>query len=359
MLSIYRRHSPNCPQKSRRYKRCSCACWTEGTIDGKYLRRSLRTRSWERAQKTVQNLENGDQVVRVTLKHACDSFIGDAKSRGLREPSIYKYTFLFGKLNDFAENEDLKYLNEFDVETLRRFRETLPNKNFAARNKTENLRALFRFCHQAGWIKTNPGAMLKSPKVTSLPTEPFTKDQMTNILTACDGYEGSNRLTLKAFVLLLRHSGLRIRDAVTLRRDAISDGKLFLYSAKTGVPVRLPLPPEVLAALEALPKVGDCYFWSKVGLPKTRVANFQGMLTTVFTTAKVSGGHAHRFRDTFAVELLLKAIPIERVAALLGNTPAVAARHYSPWIAARQEQIEEDIRSTWKIDTDKNTYSSS
>jgi integrase len=34
----------------------------------------------------------------------------------------------------------------------------------------------------------------------------------------------------------------------------------------------------------------------------------------------VLGGHAHRFRDTFAVELLLAGVPIDRVYVLLGHS---------------------------------------
>jgi integrase/recombinase XerD len=244
----------------------------------------------------------------------------------LREASPYKYRLLFRKLKDFAKAEALTYLSDFDVDTLRRFRSTLPNRNYAARNETENLRALFRYAHQAGWMKDNPGRMLKSPKVTAPPTEPFTKDEMARILAARDSYKGRNARMLKTFVLLLFHGGLRIRDAVTLRRDAVVDSKLFLYSAKTGVPVRLPLPSDVLTVLEALPMTGTTSFGVSGENPKTRVANFQTMLASVFKSVGATRGHAHRLRDTFAVNLLLAGIPIERVETLLGNTPAVAAR---------------------------------
>jgi integrase len=35
---------------------------------------------------------------------------------------------------------------------------------------------------------------------------------------------------------------------------------------------------------------------------------------------KFAEGHAHRFRDTFAVELSLAGVPLERVSILLGHT---------------------------------------
>jgi integrase len=53
--------------------------------------------------------------------------------------------------------------------------------------------------------------------------------------TAARGRDNARRL--KALVLLLRYSGMRIGDAVKLTTDRISGRKLFLYTQKTGVPV--------------------------------------------------------------------------------------------------------------------------
>jgi integrase len=63
---------------------------------------------------------------------------------------------------------------------------------------------------------------------------------------------------------------------------------------------------------------------------------------------RVPPGHAHRFRDTFAVELLKAGVPMERVSVLLGHSSIkVTEKHYSPWVRARQEQLEADVRRTW------------
>jgi integrase len=43
-------------------------------------------------------------------------------------------------------------------------------------------------------------------------------------------------------------------------------------------------------------------------------------LSSLFTLAKGSGGNAHRFRDSFAVELLPAGVPLERVSVLLGHS---------------------------------------
>jgi integrase len=83
-------------------------------------------------------------------------------------------------------------------------------------------------------------------------------------------------------------------------------------------------------------------------LPKTIVADWQRTLRRLFELAGVEGGHAHRFRDTFAVELLLKGVPIDQVAVLLGHSSVkITAKHYSPWVKARQEQLEAAVREAW------------
>jgi integrase/recombinase XerD len=129
----------------------------------------------------------------------------------------------------------------------------------------------------------------------------------------------------------------------------LPEGKLFLRTAKTGTTVRVPLPPVCLESLAAIPKDGPRYFWSGKGLPKTRVANYQHLLTKLFDKAEIVGGHAHRFRHTFAIELLLAGVPIERVSILLGHQNIrVTQKFYSAWIQARQDQLEEDVKRTWQ-----------
>jgi integrase len=56
-------------------------------------------------------------------------------------------------------------------------------------------------------------------------------------------------------------------------------------------------------------------------------------------------------RDTFAVELLLAGVPLDRVSVLLEHQSIrVTERHYAPWTASRQEQLERDLRASWTDD---------
>jgi integrase/recombinase XerD len=65
----------------------------------------------------------------------------------------------------------------------------------------------------------------------------------------------------------------------------------------------------------------------------------------------VEKGHAHRFHDTFAVDLLLAGIPMERVSVLLGHhSLRVTEKHYAPWVRSRQLQLESDLATAWSRD---------
>jgi len=84
---------------------------------------------------------------------------------------------------------------------------------------------------------------------------------------------------------------------------------------------------------------------------KTIDGDRQGRLLDLATPAKVPNLHAHRFRNKFSVELLLKGVPLERVSILLGHSSVkVMEKHYSPWIRERQEQAEADVKRTWARD---------
>jgi len=257
----------------------------------------------------------------------------------------------------FAEmNERLRGLTiqSLTVNDLAKYREAWKMSPVTARKKLERLRTFFRFSIDRGWITKNPATVLKPPKGDFLPTLPFSKEEMEKVLLATEVYSKKGiygedqKKRIKAFVLLLRYSGLRIRDAVTLTRERIKDGKLFLYTQKTGTPVRLPLPEELLAALYAFTHYGDYFFWSGNGNPKSAVGDWQRSLRTLFDAAGVKGGHAHRFRDTFAVDLLSNGVPIDQVSILLGHSSVkTTEKHYAPWVKARQDQLEISVKKIW------------
>ncbi len=144
------------------------------------------------------------------------------------------------------------------------------------------------------------------------------------------------------------YTGLRVRDVVTLKKDRIKNGKLFLRTAKTGTDVFCPLPQVVIETLDQIGSENGYYFWSGQSKPKSAVGNYQRALKTLFGLAGVPRVHAHLFRHTFATEMLLAGNSLETVAALLGHTSTrVTERSYSHWIRGRQEKLKEAVKNSW------------
>jgi integrase/recombinase XerD len=68
----------------------------------------------------------------------------------------------------------------------------------------------------------------------------------------------------------------------------------------------------------------------------------------LFKLSGVPNAHAHRYRDSFAIGLLQAGMPMERVSLLLGHQSIrVTEKHYAPFVKARQEHSEADVRKTW------------
>jgi integrase/recombinase XerD len=359
MLTIYRRHLKSCEHKNegRKYRRCHCPLWVDGFLRGVEIRKSLELRDWEKAQRRIREWEAEGVLIEetaanVSVERTQTDFLKDAAARGLRQSTLKKYNVLLKQLAEFAAVEGLLFIKQFDLAALRRFRESWADKGISALKKLERLRAFFRFVHESGWIEENFARRLKNPKVKDAPTLPFTQQQMIDILAACENYAGDQH-RLRAFVLLMRYSGMRIGDTAACARDRLDGRKLFLYTHKTDVPVCVVLPELVIEALKSMPPISEQYFfWTGEGTKETVSGNWRRSLRKLFSLAGVAKGHPHRFRDTFAVELLLAGVPLEQVSALLGHSSIrVTEKHYAPWVRARQAQLEASLERAWAQDS--------
>jgi integrase len=174
-----------------------------------------------------------------------------------------------------------------------------------------------------------------------------------------DCHERGTRL--KALTLLMRWSGLSILDATKLERERLSknedgDDQIFLYRAKTGVPVFVVIPADVATALRDLPNSNPRYFfWSGNRDLRSGAKALQRSYWKLFLLAdlKLRDGtpkrcHPHMFRDTFAVELLLAGVPMDQVSLLLGHSSVkITERHYTPFCKARQQQLTVSVKMAW------------
>jgi integrase/recombinase XerD len=350
MLHLKRRHLPTCKHTKINAK-CMCPIWVDGMEDGKRVRYSLDMFSWEEASKRLLEITTGSDKKESTIKDAADDFLLDCKRRELKESGLKKYRELLSQIKVYYANRAITTVRALDTAAVRTFMHSWKESSLVQGKKIERLRTFFRYCEEQGWIENNPATKIKKPKVTNKPVVPFTAEQVEAILAAVDqypernSYGHNNRARMKAFVLTLRYTGLRIGDTVKLSRAQVSNGRVLLHTQKTGAPIYLPLPKVLLDALEAIQTDSAYYFWTGTG-GKGSLNTWDYAFRQLLKLAEVKG-HAHMFRHTLAIELLEQGIPVEHVAAILGNSPAIVYRHYSPWVQSRQNALDAAIKQLW------------
>jgi len=411
LLSVFTRHSTTCRfSRDRACRRCNCPKWVGGQVNGYYFRQSAKTRQWAEAEEVRVKLEEalikglppfGTAVAagsappiptpadppsasrtevpeprvpkprpRVTVAQAVEAYLADAVSRSVETSTLKKLETIFRKqFLAWTRVEGIEYLDELELDTLLNFRNTWEDGPLAKQKKQSRVIGFFWACVRRRYLTENPAIGLGKIKVVQIPTDYFPTDEFERIIAATyirrgdrgGGDVKANQTRLRTMTLLMRWSGLRIRDAVTLERHRLNGDSLLLYQAKTGTPVYVPLPPQVVEALENIPpgpKPNPRYFfWSGNGEPKSAVADWQRSYRRLFKSADIRTAdgerkrcHPHMFRDTFAVEMLLAGVPLDQVSLLLGHASVkITEKSYAPFVKARQVQLQESVRNAWKI----------
>jgi site-specific recombinase XerD len=353
MLVLWRRHEKRCKyaDNGRDHLKCHCPIWIDWRIGGKRIRKPIGTRDWQNAQRISRDMEatgipsNGAPL---TIEEAYQKFIADLTARSLRPSTIRKHELMQRKLQTFCERHGYIFLRQLGIDQVREFRNTWKLNPRTAAKSLERLRSFFKFCVDSEWIEKNPAKAIKSAKVEDADVLPFNESEVKKILKACETFNGNSE-RIKALTELMLGSGLRIGDAATISRDKFvkdRDGwKLELRTAKTGVSVFMPLQKQIVDAIQRLP--GKYPFWSGESTPANCTSVWQEAYRKLFKHAGITG-HPHRFRHTFAKNLLVNEVPLETVSLLLGHRKlAITEKHYARFVPERQALIESQVRKTW------------
>jgi integrase len=304
---------------------------------------SLNLASWDAAAKLILSWESAGTTKiteKVTVPEAITRYIADCEARRLKTSTLRPIRVLLGNLGTFAMTRNLVSMASFSVSDLREFRETWTTWGPLVQLKNvERLRAFFRFCVQCKWITESPAQFIKPPRVDPTEVTVFTPAELQKI------HATIKRPIMKAFVLVLEHTGLRISDAVQLRKQDIVDGKLCIRTEKTSATVWLPLPPNLVTALDQI-KTTEYYFWTGESKLSTVIGSKRRGIDKLLTRAGVEG-NPHKFRHTLATNLLGNGTSSAIVAKILGNSPKVVEKYYDHWVPARQAQLEAELQKTW------------
>lgn len=371
VITIFVRHSPGCKYAGDEFtKRCNCRKHFRWSFDGKQHRKQAGTRSWAEAEENKAKLAaqlSGkapapEHPRGQTITQAVEVFLQDKKNQDVTPKVLAKYKRELARLRAYSEGRGIFVVSGLTKELLTGYASTWPEAYPASSTRSrvrDRLSTFLRYCFQAEWLPRIP--RLSSVKVEQAPTMPLSPKEYTHLLDttyATFADEPGRGARVRALIQLMRWSGLAIRDALTLKREEIThDKSAGLYSIvtsrqKTGTHVSVPIPPDVAREVLAVANGNAvCMFWSGNGDEESATKNWAKYLARLFDDAKITSGHmrSHRLRDTFAVDLLQKGVPLEEVSKLLGHESIkTTEKSYAKWIKARQDRLNSLVIGTWK-----------
>lgn len=324
-----------------------------GSVKGKKVYQSLRTQfkdvAGERARDLERELWSGIRVRPLPWSEFLREFLSwigpHVKPATLRKYEFVTYrfgAFLTRRNQDAVQSVTPAAISDYIRERALDLHPT--RKIFVGpegiKSDLRILRRTFSYAVKAGYLQANPVTV---PRINSQPgdTQPFSDEEVSRMLSDA---EVKRRPWLRAVLLTFLGTGLRISDVIHLTKKAVnlSAGVITFRTRKRGVPVGIPMHPELQAAISAhLEQLTSGQRESPWLFPTSTgraPISLDAYLRRLWKRCGIENAHAHRFRDTFAVRLLAAGASLYDVAKLLGITVAVAERHYSPYTQELQER---------------------
>lgn len=253
------------------------------------------------------------------IQQAINAFLDYAANMHGQESLTYKaYGTKLKNLMRWAERYDVSTLRDFNREKATRYVSFLCS-DFAPKTAREIIRVSKQFCKWAGetfemddW---NPMAFVKAPKVPKRKKDFWTPEQVDKILRAAPSPE------FRLFWALMAFAGLRHAEACSFGPSSITeDGHLHVIG-KGDKEAFLPISNRLKAEIDRYGTLSEGMFFK----PEFKYSRSNDTLrNAVEASGIVSSGEAtnHRFRHSFASNLLRASVPVPATARLMRHSDA-------------------------------------
>jgi integrase/recombinase XerD len=372
-VTVNVRHKNACPSAGRGgfYHKCDCPKFLRYSFGGKQHNFAAGTRSWDQAEirakeKQVQLESDVDTTIRhgsekKTIKEAVEVFLTSKESEGIGSDAFAKNRRELERFELFMSERSRFYPGDIRLEDLVGYRAGWEGVYKSSQTRAmvqTRLRGFLRFCVDNEWMTRLP--KLKPIKVDEVPTLPLSESEYDRLLQMVPKlFDEAKAPKVRALIQLMRHSGLAIRDAVTLERsEIVFDPKLEQHRIvtsrqKTGTHVSVMIPPAVAKEVLSVLNGNERYvFWNTgTGLEQSAVTNWQHDLRRLFrgTFGEKTDFTPHCLRDTAAMGWLSRGMRMEVVSKMLGHTSIkTTEKSYAKWDTRRQDNLDSELMATWE-----------
>jgi len=355
-ITIYRRHSADCPEKDDRYApRCGCPLsfqfnWKQAStaLDGKKLKRgqnkwTANTRSWSEAQtnakkleKDLENLLQGKTVRHgITVEAAVKEWLEFREKNRLTNT---KPNLMGQKLIEWCENNGVLLLTAITTDRVMKFRMSLPFRTGDSSSLKVHwavINGFFSWAQGMGYIDTNPiPTSRQNPqfaiRYAKKEVKPPTKKQIEKVLATATG-------RVKLLAQLMRETAMALVDAQKFDPATLEDGTLIRNNRhKTHERFRVRISSSLAKQLEAL---------GSPAFPGT-YREWRERLYKVFREAGVKMT-PHGFRHFRISEWLAQGVSVADVSKWVGTSEKEIRKTYEHWIKEAEDRLDEVQKQAW------------
>ena len=176
----------------------------------------------------------------------------------------------------------------------------------------------FGWLHREGMLKSNPIANIGAIKSKKKVKDTYSDVDIELMKSAC------KTIRDKALISFMLSTGCRISEIINLNRSDVDLINLECKVVGKGNKERVVYIDSITSMLlskylESRKDENEALFISSKLKERLHGSGVRAMLKEIQDISKVSHVHPHKFRRTFATNLIKRGMPIEEVAALLGH----------------------------------------
>lgn len=239
-------------------------------------------------------------------------------TEGRSEKSLKQYKFQIDKLTDHVR-KPLSQMTENDIFMYLAVRKNQGASNCYLRNMRQCLSAVFGWLYNKELIKSNPMKGIGSIKVEKKLKKALSDVELEKLKRS------TTNIRDLAIIELLESTGIRIAELCRLTADdvdfTINEIKVFGKGAKERIVYMSDTASFYLKSYLEKRTDENPYLFVTKRNPYKRldVAGVQSMLKKIGSITHIEKVHPHKFRRTFATNLLRKGVSVENVSKLLGH----------------------------------------
>ena len=274
----------------------------------------IQFENYEIREKTTELVPYDDRNIRTIKK-----FIATKRLEGKSENTIAAYSL---ELSQFVQAIDKPFneVNTYDIRMyLAMYQEERKICNKTLDNKRRIISSFFGWMYEESFIRINPALAVKHIKVPDVQKKPFTAIDMLKIRNACTNKRD------RALIEFLSATGLRVSEVASLNIDDIDFTTKESIVVGKGNKERTFYMSDVCCEylkqyLKTRTDDNDALFVSrKAPYNRLEKLGIEAAVRNIGKRANVNKAHPHRFRRTFATNLVRKGVPIQYVSTLLGH----------------------------------------